>query len=63
MERAKSVDSWINDLSSYETQNLSRITTNQDIARAWLLQQNLPSIEISTFNGSPLKRVEFVIKF
>ena len=30
---------------------------------AGLLQQNLPRIEIPTFNGSPLKWVEFVIKF
>ena len=30
---------------------------------AWLLRQNLPRTEISTFNGSPLKWVEFVIIF
>ena len=29
----------------------------------WLLQQNLPRIEIPTFNGSSFKWVEFVIKF
>ena len=28
----------------------------------WLLQQNLQRIEIPTFNGSPLKWAEFVIK-
>ena len=28
---------------------------------AGLLQQNLPRIEIPTFNGSPLKWVEYVI--
>ena len=30
---------------------------------AWLLQQNLPRIEMPTFNQSPLKWVEFVTKF
>ena len=30
---------------------------------AGLLQQNSPRIEIPTFNGSPLKWVEFVNKF
>ena len=44
-------------------QNLSRNATNWDITMAWLLQQNLPCTEIPTFNGSPLKWIEFVIKF
>ena len=30
---------------------------------AWLLQQNLPRIEIPTFNELRLKWVEFVIEF
>ena len=59
----KSIDAWIEELSLHEKQNLSRNTINQDITMAWLLQQNLPRIEIPTFNGSPLKWVEFVIKF
>ena len=59
----KSIDAWIEELSLHEKQNLSRNTINQDITVAWLLQQNLPRIEIPTFNGSPLKWVEFVIKF
>ena len=59
----KSVDAWMDELSPYETQNLSRNATNQDITMAWLLQQNLPRIEIPAFNGSPLQWVEFVIKF
>ena len=29
----------------------------------WILKQNLSRIEIPTFNGSPLKWVEFLIKF
>ena len=61
MERVKSVDVWINKLSPYEIQNLSRNTTNQYIIIAWLLQQHLPRIEIRTFNRSPLKWVELVI--
>ena len=63
MGRVKSVDAWIDELSPYETQILSRNTTNQDITMAWLLQQNVPHIEMPTFNGSPIKWVEFVIKF
>ena len=63
MERVKSVDAWIDEWSPYETQNLTRNTANQEITMAGLLQQNLPRIEIPTFNGSPLKWVEFVIKF
>ena len=63
MEGAKSVDAWIGQWIPYETQNLSRNATNQDINMAWLLQQNLPRIEMPTFNQSPLKWVEFVIKF
>ena len=63
MERMKSVDDWIDELRPYETQNLSRNATNQDITMAWILQQNLPRMEIPTFNRSPLQWVEFVIKF
>ena len=63
MERVQSVDAWIEELSPYETQLLSRNATNQEITLAWLLQQNLPRIEIPTFNGSLLKWVEFVTKF
>ena len=60
MERVKSVDTWIDELSPYETQNLNRTTSIQDITIAW---QKLPCIEIPTFNGSSLKWVKFVIKF
>ena len=49
MERVKSGDAWINELSPYETQNLRRNTTNLDITMAWMLQQNLPRTEIPTF--------------
>ena len=63
MDGVKSVDAWVDELSLYETQLLSRNTTNQDIIMAWLLQQNLTRIEIPTFNGSALMWVEFVIKF
>ena len=63
MERVKSVDAWIDELSPYETQLLKRNANNHGITMAWLLQQNLPGIEIPSFNGSPLKQVEFVIKF
>ena len=63
MERMKSVDDWIDELRPYETQNLSRNATNQDITMAWILQQNLLLIEIPAFNRSPLQWVEFVIKF
>ena len=49
MERVKSRDAWINELSPYETQNLRRNTTNLDITMAWMLQQNLPRTEIPTF--------------
>ena len=63
MERVKLVDGGINELSPYEAQNLSRNATNQDITMAWLLQQNLPRIEIPTFNELRLKWVEFVIEF
>ena len=61
--RNKSIDSWIDELNPYETELIDKNTTNQDITMAWLLQQNLPRIEIPIFNGSPLKWVEFVIKF
>ena len=53
MERVKSVDVWIDELSPYQTQLLSRNATNQDITVAWLLQQNFSCIEMPTFNGLP----------
>ena len=29
----------------------------------WLIQQNLPRIQIPVFDGSPTKWLEFVVKF
>ena len=62
-QRCEPVDAWIDELTPYETSNHNTVTTNQDITMAWLLQQNLPCIQIPLFNGSPFTWVEFVIKF
>ena len=63
LNQDKSVDSWIDELDPCETSNLNTIVTSQDLTMAWLLQQNLPCIQILLFNGSPFTWVEFVTKF
>ena len=59
------VDSWIDQLDPTETSNsfsmLSGITAS--VLMASLAQQHLPKVEIPVFDGSPLKWVEFVVKF
>ena len=60
LDQDKTVDSWIDELDSCETSNLNTIVPSQDLKMAWLLQQNLPCIQIPLFNGSPFKSVEFV---
>ena len=63
LNQDKSVDSWIDELDPCATSNLNTIAINQDITMTWLLQQNLPRMQIPLFNGSPLALVEFVTKF
>ena len=63
LNQDKSVDSWIDKLDPCETSNLNTIVASQDLTMAWLMQQNLPSIQKPLFNGSPFTWVEFVTKF
>ena len=51
LNQDKSVDSWIDELDPCETDNLNIIATSQDLTMAWLLQQDLPRIQIPLFNG------------
>ena len=63
LNQDKSVDSRIDELDHCATSNLNTIATSQDITMAWLLQQNLPRIQIPLLNGTPFTWVEFVTKF
>ena len=63
LNQDKSVYLWINELDPCETSNLNTILRSQDLMMAWLLQQNLPRMQLPLFNGSPFTWVDFVTKF
>ena len=56
------VDSWIGMLNAYELSKTheSPTTASPDIPVMWLVQQSIPRMEVSKFNGNPMKWVEFV---
>ena len=49
----------VDELDPCETSNLNTIVTSPDLTMAWLLQQNLPRIQVPLFNGSPFTWMEF----
>ena len=60
------VDSWIDELNPnrrHDPLSMSAGGINPNVLMASLVQQQLPKVEIPTFDGSPLQWVEFIVKF
>ena len=62
---ANDVDAWIDELKVSRVDKPFGIAqgVTHDVTMAWLMQQNLPRMQIPDFDGSPLLWVDFVIKF
>ena len=58
-----SVDAWIDSLDVYEKERAMEAKSMDKLSISWLMQQNLPRIQIPIFDGSPTKWLEFVVKF
>ena len=61
----KPIDAWIDELDplcDMKPELISNLTMNQ-ITMQMLCNQNLPKVNVSTFDGSPLQWVDFAIDF
>ena len=59
------VDYWIGMPNAHDLSKTykSPTTASPDVPMMWLVQQNLPRMEVPEFIGNPIKWVDFVIKF
>ena len=53
----------IHGLSVYDRERSIKLTSMDHLPMSWLMQQNLPRIQIPVFDRSPTKWLEFVVKF
>ena len=56
-------DAWIDQLSVHDRERTVQSTSMDHLSVTWLLQQNLPRIQVPIYDGSPTKWLEFVVKF
>ena len=50
-----SADAWIDQLSVHDKEMPVKLTSMDHLSMTWLMQQNLPRIQIPIFDGSPTK--------
>ena len=50
-----SADAWIDQLSVHDKEMPVKSTSMDHLSMTWLMQQNLPRIQIPIFDGSPTK--------
>ena len=58
-----SANAWIDQLSVEDRERPVQWTSMDHLSVTWLMQQNLSSVQIPVFDGSPTKWLEFVVKF
>ena len=56
-------DAWINQLSVPDRERLIKLISMDHLSMTWLMQQNLPRIQIPVFDRSPTKWLESVGEF
>jgi len=58
------IDSWIDELDELSISRLNiTVASDPNDAMHWLIQQQLPRVEIPSFDGSPINWVSFIIRF
>ena len=62
-EEELSADAWIDQLSVHDRERTVQSTSMDHLSVTWLLQQNLPRIQVPIYDGSPTKWLEFAVKF
>ena len=62
-EEELSADAWIDQLSVHDRERTVQSTSMDHLSMTWLLQMNLPRIQVPVYDGSPTKWLEFVVKF
>ena len=62
-EEELSADAWIDQLSVHGRERTVQSTSMDHISMTWLLQQNLPRIQVPVFDWSPTKWLKFIVKF
>ena len=50
-------------LSVHDRERSIKLTSMDHLPMSWLMQQNLPRMQIPVFDGSPTKWLDFVVKF
>ena len=61
------VDAWIDTLDPlaepFSTGPSATSVTSVDVTMQWLVHQQLPKLEVPIFDGSPIKWIDFIVKF
>ena len=60
-EEELSADAWIYQFSVHDREKTVQSTSMDHLSMTWLLQQNLPRIQVPVYDGSPTKWLEFVV--